>query len=182
MSAGLSTRPRTRVAGRWTYLYRAVDEHGQRPRLRTPPCPCCTGMVHPHAWIWPAAGRGQHRPGTGLPAHDRRPRPGRAARPRAVCEQPRGIRSRPVEGVASDAWAQDHPLRCGRSRPDTPSCRTCAAGTTSCPSTFPPMIEYASRRRACPLCVARHATQGPGDQLPINQGNNADLAGGHSDA
>jgi transposase, IS6 family len=29
MIAGSSTKPDVRVAGRWTYLYRAIDQHGQ---------------------------------------------------------------------------------------------------------------------------------------------------------
>jgi IS6 family transposase len=53
-----------KIAGRWSYLYRAVDQHGQVIDVLVSErrhAPCCTGILHPHAWTWPGAGRGQHR-------------------------------------------------------------------------------------------------------------------------
>ena len=59
-----------KVAGRWTYLYRAIDQHGQVIDIC---CPC--GVIWPRqAVLRPSAarghgpGRGHHRPGPGLSA------------------------------------------------------------------------------------------------------------------
>jgi hypothetical protein len=76
---------------RWTYLYRAVDQHGQvidvlistlRFRHRT-------GVVGSRAAIRPVTPRDDHGPGTGLPAGQRRARSRSAARLRAVRQQRR---------------------------------------------------------------------------------------------
>ena len=64
-----------KVAGRWTYLYRAVDQHGQvidvlvseRRNARA------ARAFFTRALKWSCSGRGHHRPGTGLPRHHRRP-------------------------------------------------------------------------------------------------------------
>ena len=72
-----------KVAGRWTYLYRAVDQHGQVIDVLVSErrdAACGAGVLRPRADARPVAGRGHHRPGTGLSAGDRRARPGRAAR------------------------------------------------------------------------------------------------------
>jgi hypothetical protein len=103
-----------KVAGRWAYLYRAVDQHGQvidvlvseRRNARAARAFFTRALT-----CGPSPVEVTTRPGTGLSPPGRGARPGRTARPRAVREQPRGIRSRPVKGtVASDAWPQDHPI------------------------------------------------------------------------
>ena len=75
-----------KVAGRWTYLYRAVDQYGQVIDVRVS---SRRGTAFARAACWTVAGRGDDRSGTGLLACARRARPWRAARRRAVCEQRR---------------------------------------------------------------------------------------------
>jgi hypothetical protein len=82
-----------KVAGRWTYLCRAIDQHGQVIDvlcLATPRCPCCADVLHPRRHARPVAGRGPHRPGAALSTRHRRARAGRAAGHRAVQQQQRG--------------------------------------------------------------------------------------------
>jgi DDE domain len=77
-----------KIAGRWTYLYRAVDQHGQVIDVllseRLDGAAGRPGVLHPRADSWSGSGRGDHRPGTGLPTGHRRARAACAARPRAV--------------------------------------------------------------------------------------------------
>jgi transposase, IS6 family len=62
-----------KVAGRWTYLYRAVDQHGQvidvlvSTRRDTS---AARDFFTRALALRTAAGRGHHRPSTGLPASD----------------------------------------------------------------------------------------------------------------
>ena len=152
-----------KVAGRWTYLYRAVDQHGhvidvlvsERRNARAA-----------RAFFTRALSSG---PAPVEVSTDRAP-----VYPRVIEELVRAARhileqytSNRVESDHARLKARLRPMRvasrssdhCGRSRPGTPSCRTCAAGTTRCPSTFPPMLEYASRSESLPaICNStRHA-------------------------
>jgi transposase-like protein len=72
-----------KVAGRWTYLYRAIDQHEQvidvliskRRDSRAARAFFTRALTRKSV-----AGRGHHRPGTGLSARDRRVGPVRTAR------------------------------------------------------------------------------------------------------
>jgi transposase-like protein len=82
-----------KVAGRWIYLYRAVDQHGQviDVLLSQRRDSKAARSFFTRALIFgPTPGRGHDRPGTGLPARDRRTRAERTARTRAVRQQPCG--------------------------------------------------------------------------------------------
>jgi hypothetical protein len=66
-----------RVAGRWVYLYRAIDQHGQghrRFRLAETGPGSDPPVLHTGAELDATTDRGDHRPGTGLPARHRRTR------------------------------------------------------------------------------------------------------------
>jgi transposase, IS6 family len=64
-----------KVAGRWTYLYRAVDQHGQvidvLVSIRRDAAG--TAFLRSRAACWTVAGRGDDRPGSRLPARGRGP-------------------------------------------------------------------------------------------------------------
>ena len=61
-----------RVAGRWTFLYRAIDQHGQvTPAIPSPGCDRGTDVLRSCIAVRRGAGRGHHRSGTGLPTHRR---------------------------------------------------------------------------------------------------------------
>jgi len=63
-----------KVAGRWTYLYRAVDQHGQviDVLLSQTPRQCrCPGVPYPRAAVESRSDRGHDRSSTGLPARHR---------------------------------------------------------------------------------------------------------------
>jgi DDE domain len=78
-----------KVAGRWVYLYRAIDQDGQvidvlvseKRDLAAHPT-----VLPPRPRTRPTPDRGDHRPGTGLPASDRGVDTYRVPHPRAVCE------------------------------------------------------------------------------------------------
>ena len=60
-----------KVAGRWTYLYRAVDQHGQVIDVlvsKRRDARGSAGVLHPRAAPRTVAGGGHHRPSAGLPA------------------------------------------------------------------------------------------------------------------
>ena len=72
-----------KVAGRWTYLYRAVDQHGQVIDVLVSDAPRCRrskGVLHPRAAPRTGSGRSHHRPSAGLPASARRAHADCAAR------------------------------------------------------------------------------------------------------
>src|ERR1039457_2873515 len=104
-----------KVAGKWAYLYRAIDQHGQvidvllsRRRdleaARRFPYPCA---AHGHG-----PGRGHHRPCPCLPAGPRRAGPFGAAHRKAVREQPDRDRSRAAESPApADAGPETASVR-----------------------------------------------------------------------
>ena len=79
-----------KVAGRWTYLYRAIDQHGQvidvmlsvRRDLSR-----CQGILRPGAGGRRPTSRGDDGSGARLPAGAGRAAPGSAARRRAVRQQ-----------------------------------------------------------------------------------------------
>lgn len=104
-----------KVAGRWTYRYRAVDQHGQviDVLLSTRRDAAAARLFFTSALRFgPIAGRGDQRPGTGLPADHRRPRADRPARHRAVCQQRHRGRPRTAQGQAStDARTETTGLR-----------------------------------------------------------------------
>ena len=139
-----------KVAGRWTYLYRAVDQHGQvidvlvshaprraRRRGRSSPARCGYG------------------PSPVEVTTDRAP-----VYPRVIDELAPAARH-VIEQYANNRVEADHGrlkarlrpmrglkttrLRCAPSPPGTRSCRTCAAATTRSPPTYRSMIESASR-------------------------------------
>ena len=105
-----------KVAGRWTYLYRAVDQHGQVIDVwlsRRRDLAAARAFFTRALALGHCAGRGHHRPGAGLPAGPRRARPGRAARHRAVREQRGRGRPWPAQSqAATDARPEDDPGRC----------------------------------------------------------------------
>jgi|SRR5450755_205727 hypothetical protein len=103
-----------KVAGRWTYLYRAVDQHGQvldvllpAPRpLRGP------AVLHPRAALRHDPGGGHYRPCCCLSAGPGRVDPLSPAHRRALREQPDRNRSRPAESLpAADARPETPPVR-----------------------------------------------------------------------
>ena len=126
-----------KVAGRWRYLYRAVDQYGQVIDVllceqrdttaarasspgRWPPGPVPVEVSTDKAG--PAAGAG-------------RACPGRRPRDRAVRQQSNRSRSWSVEGTAaSDARAETVPFP-PESPPAMRACRTSAAATTNSPWT-----------------------------------------------
>ena len=128
-----------KVAGRWRYLYRAVDQYGQviDVLLSEQRDTAAARRFFTRALALRAgAGRGDHRQGRPVPAGARRTRPGRRARHRAVRQQPDRKRSCPVEGAAAaDARAETASGRPPGSPPAMPSCRTSAAATTNSPPT-----------------------------------------------
>ncbi len=131
-----------KVAGRWTYLYRAVDQHGQviDVLVSTRRDAAAARAFFTRALTLAAASPVEV-------TTDRAPVYPRvidelapAARhvTRAVREQPRRSRSRPAQGpAAADARTETPRARCAPSRPGTRSCRTCAAATTRSPPTCP---------------------------------------------
>ena len=128
-----------KVAGRWRYLYRAVDQYGQvidvllseqrdtaaarrfftRALAHGPaPVEVTTDKAGPYLRVLdelvPAAAHVTEQ----------------------YAQQPDRSRSRPAEGpAAADARTQTLPLGRTRSPPATPSCRTSAAATTNSPPT-----------------------------------------------
>jgi transposase InsO family protein len=96
-----------KVAGRWRYVYRAVDQFGQvidvfvSPRRDvTAARGSSSGPSHHDG----DADRGRHRPGSDLPDRATEAGAGGVASHRAVRQQPRRGRPRPAEvAVAADA-------------------------------------------------------------------------------
>ena len=78
-----------KVVGRWTYLYRAVDQYGQviDVLVSTRRDAVAARRFLARATARTGAGRGGNRPGAGLPANYRRDGSGGAACHRALCEQ-----------------------------------------------------------------------------------------------
>jgi DDE domain len=153
-----------KVAGRSTYLYRAVDHRGQvidllssirrdaaaarsfsARALRSGPVPVEVVTDRAQAYprvvgeVTPAA---QHVTERYVRAPSRQTMAG----------------SKPGYGrcEVSNAWH-----RRGRSRPGTHSCRTCAAGTTSSPATCPCTIGSASRSTSWLWRCEHQATRPP---------------------
>jgi len=78
-----------KVAGRWRYLYRAVDQYGQVIDVLLSEqwdTAAARPVLRPGGGSGAGAGRGDHRPGRPVSAGDRRTGPGRGARDRAVCQ------------------------------------------------------------------------------------------------
>ncbi len=93
-----------KVAGRWTYLYRAVDQHDQviDVLLSTRRDAAATRLFFTSALRFgPSPLEVTSGPGTGLPADHRRPRADRPANHRAVCQQRHRGRPRTTQGHAS---------------------------------------------------------------------------------
>ena len=79
-----------KVAGRWVYLYRAIDQYGQVIDVLASPKRDYAGARRFFARALkgsPTAHRGDHRPGPGLPAGARRGRARGVARGGAVRQQ-----------------------------------------------------------------------------------------------
>ena len=124
-----------KVAGRWTYLYRAIDQYGQVIdvlRLDPPRRRSGTGVLHPRTAA--AARRRSRSPPTG---HRSIPRVLDELMPAAlhVTEQYANNVIEADHGrlkVTATADARTQTTRAPRapSPPATPSCRTCAAATT----------------------------------------------------
>jgi IS6 family transposase len=85
-----------KVAGRWTYLYRAIDQHGQviDVLLSVRRDLAAARRFFTRALRGHDPGRGHHRPSPGLPASPGRTDPLSAAYRRALREQPGRSRSR----------------------------------------------------------------------------------------
>jgi hypothetical protein len=137
-----------KVAGRWTYLCRAVDQHGQVidvlvSRRRDG---AAARAFFARALSWSGSGRGCDRSGAGVSAGARRTCPWRWSWPGAVREQPGGVRPCSPQGEASaDAWHDDDQICAhdrGRSRVRAEPAPT---PPTNSPPTSPPMIESGSR-------------------------------------
>ncbi len=127
-----------KVAGRWTYLYRAVDQHGQVIDVLVSTrrdAAGCAGVLHPRLRLGPSPVE---------VTTDRAP-----VYPRVIDELVPAARH-VTEQYANNAVEADHgrlkarlrPMRGlkrwpphGPSRPGTRSCRTCAADTTRSPPT-----------------------------------------------
>ena len=104
-----------KVTGRWRYLYRAVDQYGQvidvllSEQRHTAAARQFFTRALRHGRAPAEVPHGQGRPDSAGP---RRTGLGRSAHHRAVRQQPRRSRSRPVEGPApADAGTQTRPLR-----------------------------------------------------------------------
>jgi len=163
-----------KVNGRWTYLYRAVDQFGQviDVWLSARSDLSAADLLHPSTRHRSRARRGHHGPGTCLPASPRRAGPNRDARHRAVRQQQ--SRGRPWSAqsqAATDAWPQDLPIS---SDPRYRS-RVCPE-----PATRP--LRHRHRRASPPPAAgglrrtrARHLTGASGAQpcRPIDQRNRA---------
>jgi transposase, IS6 family len=113
VTGGSSTRP-VKIVGRWTYLYRAIDQPGQVIDIwlsHHRDLTAARAFLQPGTHPWDGAGRGHHRPGTGLPAGPRRVRPCCSSSHAAACEQRRGGRPWPTKRTAStDARTQAIPV------------------------------------------------------------------------
>ena len=86
------------VAGRWTYLYRAIDHTARSSTCCSPPGATSrqADVFHQGAARGHDPGRGHHRPSPGLPASPGRADPLSAAYRQALREQPGRSRSRTV--------------------------------------------------------------------------------------
>jgi hypothetical protein len=133
-----------KVAGRWVYLYRAVDQFGQAVDVYV----SARRDTEAARRFFPArrdqhgchAGGGHHRPGTHLSPRPRSGGARRLASHRAVCEQPGRGRPRPAEAVvAPDARDQDHDRAAGTHRRSR-VCPEPAAATV--PVTLVPMRRW----------------------------------------
>src|SRR5215467_9659698 len=71
-----------KIAGRWQYLYRAIDQHGQVIDVLVSPRRGPSSRA-----LWDTAKRDHHRQGTGLPTRRRRPRCRGATHNRPLCQQ-----------------------------------------------------------------------------------------------
>jgi transposase, IS6 family len=104
-----------KVAGRWTYLYRAIDQFGQVIDVllsRRRDLAAARRFLHPRTARGHDPGRGHHRPGPGLPAGTGGADPLGAAHHPALCEQPGRSRSRTAESAAAaDARTEASPFR-----------------------------------------------------------------------
>jgi hypothetical protein len=142
-----------RIAGRWEYLYWAIDQHRQvidvlvSPRRNAAAAP----VLHDRTAVWGTAERDHHRQGTGLPTRRRRARARGAAHNRPLC------------GAATARCGDSNaPGRYRPSQLDTHWCRTCAAATTSSFLTTDRATAYASRStywpRPCNQAPTRDVT------------------------
>jgi hypothetical protein len=127
-------------AERWTYLYRAVDQHGQVIDVflsERRDGKAARALFTPRTAMRARARRGHHRPRAGLPARDRRTRP----QQRGTCSSSTPTTSSTLITAASKPGPDQcaEPNECAqrpRSRPGTRSCTTFAAATTNSPSTY----------------------------------------------
>ena len=103
-----------KLAGRWVYLYPAIDQHGQVIDVLTSPKAGPGGHppdLRPGTARGATAYRGHDRPGAGLSTGTRRAGSRGVARGGAVRQQSDRIRSWPVEGPdPSDARLEAAPL------------------------------------------------------------------------
>src|SRR6266567_1360290 len=109
-----------KVAGRWRYVYRAIDQFGQVIDVFVSTAGYYGGapvLRASHRHDRGHTQRGRNRPGADLPAGVGGTATGGVAPHRPVRQQRGRVRSRPVEGaVAADARAQTGPQRQGRDR------------------------------------------------------------------
>jgi DDE domain len=106
-----------KVAGRWVYVHRTIDQYGQVIDVLASPKRdlVATRRFFARALnATPTAHRGDHRPGPGLPAGARRAGSRGVARGGAVRQQPPRSRSRPAEGSDPTERFETAPLRPGR--------------------------------------------------------------------
>jgi DDE superfamily endonuclease len=144
-----SARPNTyvKVAGRWTYLYRAIDQHHQVIDVLVSwrRDAAAARAFFTRALRCGSSPIGDQRPGCSLSARRR----GTRGAPRGT--SPSSTRTAPlwptmfgsrrgfVRCTDSKAWRPRAPSRRGM-----PSCTSCAAATTRLPPTGPSRIEFTS--------------------------------------
>ena len=125
-----------KVAGRWRYVYRAIDQFGQVIDVFVSPRRDANAA---RRFFEQAIGTTKVAPvevvtdqAAAYPAVLEELLPGGLASHRAVRQQPDRGRPRPSQGeAASDAWAQAGPQRQSRDRRPCASSRTFVEGTTS---------------------------------------------------
>ena len=124
-----------KVAGRWTYLYRAVDQHGQVIDV----------LVSKRRDAAAARGFFARALRTRTSTRSRSPAIGHrstrasstsSCRPRGTClSSTATTSSKPITAGSQHGYRQcagsSQSTRCKRSQPGMPSCRTCAADTTA---------------------------------------------------
>ena len=165
-----------KVTGRWVYVYRAVDQHGQVIDVLASPKRDLAATRRFFARALNAARRPTEvttDPGPGVPACARRAGSRGVSRCGAIRQQPDRIRSWPVRGPdSSDAAGWSGSAAPRWSVAGTRSFRTCAADTTNSDTTLNPA---AGLRRSSPnLPSPSEPCLHPRSLLPPPQRNSGD--------